>query len=302
MTIAVGFQCVDGVVLGADSDVRVDRDSKHPGKKAWYLRFPAGSLEPSLRVAIVGAGGYGSIEKFVNLVRVDFKPTMSLDAAEEKIEQILLDLHERYIDSRPFENRDDLSFECLVGLRVGTETRLLRTDDTKALPVDSFYTIGLGESLAHFIIGTSKPEGVNVATAVLLTSKALLHAKSYVRDVGGVSNLVIIYNQKASGDVVSTHIEECEHFVRRMDDELRPILFRGMDASVNHESFQAALKVFSDNLAAVREKEIKTLALALNRAVLGDGDAWSSPVETASLVMPSPEPTDEDIWGGGEKA
>jgi 20S proteasome alpha/beta subunit len=86
MTIAVGFKCVDGIVLGADTEWSVG-DSKHTGTKASYLRFPD-NKNPLLRVGIVGAGGGGPMLKLVTALKKALKPTMTLDDAEEEIERL----------------------------------------------------------------------------------------------------------------------------------------------------------------------------------------------------------------------
>lgn len=264
MTIAVGFCCVDGLVLGVDSELTVADESKYAVRKGWYLRFPNAKV-PAIRIGVVGSGDIELVNKFVELLKARIKPTMTLEAVEETIEQLLLEIEQKYQSPLPTDDRP--SFNALLAVRVGPDAVLLRTDGLMATPVEDFEAIGMGTAVADFVVRHEKPGPLTVAAGVLFACRVLLRAKKHVVGCGGPSRLIVVYNNRDSGDVKTEHVEACERFIEKMDDAIRPVLLAGMDFAVNSETFKQRLAEFAANVEQGRVAELQDLRMRLNRPV-----------------------------------
>lgn len=269
MTVAVGFNCSDGVVVGTDSEISIGDESKFPGRKAWYLRFlPPGHSEPGLRVSMAGAGSTDAFAMFVEAAKAQLTAGMTLDDVQAKLGGILIEIHKQHIEWRTEPERGALAFHSLVGARVGNETRLLKTVGTIVTQVKDYAAIGIGASLAQYIIQSiNPPQAVKVTTAALIATEALRHAKQHVQYCGGKSDLIVIYNNRDSGYVAESQIARYESLLVRMDKAITPVLHSYVDPSVDGVAFQQRLDAFAQAMATGRGTNVSEIARQLDSHV-----------------------------------
>lgn len=193
VTIGIGFQCVDGVVLCADQQITFPQSHKyheckifkHSGK-GWNVAFSYAG-DPNLMKAIN--------DKFPVAV-ADIKPPIDTTKLRSVIEGLLLPM-----DMTDFAD----GFNMLCAVQAAQQCLLLKTANrsVRGLDADRFWTyVGFGDSsvlrcfgslLAHSESGTC-----TVDQAYALGIYLVAQAKRYVADCGGDTDTIIL---RSTGEV-----------------------------------------------------------------------------------------------------
>jgi hypothetical protein len=214
MTIAIGFRCIDGIVLAADSRYSVGI-AKLDGQKI----FPIES-NGKYALTIAGAGGAVSIKGAVREIRKvlgkEIGPkTASVQDVQTAVENALCRYYPRYVDAAPREKRDDLGFEMLVGIWVaGTGTRLFQTFRTGCVEVDRHACIGIGSYLTQcftdllFPPGPPPPLQLAGPLAAFLVGKA----KKYVLYCGGHTSVRELLDDGTDDMMWKQEVEDAEEY------------------------------------------------------------------------------------------
>ncbi len=187
MTVAVGFACSDGLVLAADSQMSTDAD-KYDDEKAWYLRFPAKSEHPTLKVGIVGSGCTAYLRYAKELIEHDLRPDMGLEQVQGTIQGALNVIHNKHIYrfGQPHE-REHLNIELVIGILAKDGRRLLSTQLAAVTEVTTHHSTGAGRMLANFLVRRSGFRRFDLNSAIVLAVQILVYAERHVYGVGGRS-------------------------------------------------------------------------------------------------------------------
>jgi len=272
MTVAVGFQCKDGIVLAADREISTP-SVKVDGPKAWYHRFPADATHPVLRVGIVGAGDYAFIRYASELIdrslrlMVDTNGAPTVDDAASVIQDVINHVHHDHLYpvgqalERP-------TIDLLVGISVAAGVRPCRTSLTAMTKVSDYEAVGIGSDLANFLVKRTKGGRVSTANAVFWASEVLMHAKHYVPGCGGGSDVIILYTGGGGGLVKEARIREHEDFVIAFEEAIQPVFFGGTDPSVTDDEFHGRVDQLSASLKSLRRVEaVRDLAARVQEDV-----------------------------------
>jgi 20S proteasome alpha/beta subunit len=193
MTIAVGFKCIDGVVLATDSQYSDD-----PAKTTGQKVFPIWS-NGHYALTIAGAGFPDSIKGIARDMELVLGKTIgSREAGSAEIirtiERVLRSFHAKHIDTAPPEERLELSVQLLIGLWTEREgTKLFGVNRTIAAEVSSHLSVGYGSYLTEYICDALIPSGwIGVEQATALAAYIVWTAKKYVKYCGGPTGIRVL--------------------------------------------------------------------------------------------------------------
>jgi hypothetical protein len=281
MTIAVGFKCVDGVVVAADS-LYTEGTAKLYGQKI----FPIPS-NGRYGLLIAGSGGGPSLKGIVREIKKRLKRCVGpgdFADIQEILEHALRANCLKHFDAAPKDRLDDLEVQLLIGVWLpGRGTRLFETFRTDALEVADHRCIGCGSSLAAYLNDVFFPPGnrPSVRLAEPLAAYIVGRSKYYVQFCGGHTFVRALLADGTDERVWNEEIREseeyCESFFRNI------ALIRGfvgdMQAGVSSDveclvkslrdqvlEFCAKQKAHRDKLAEIRRRyaAVKTNSAAVS--------------------------------------
>jgi len=246
MTIALGFSCLDGIVLAADTEYSYGDLTKVPGPKVFTL-----SDMGDIRGIMTGAGDSAFLstaaERISGVMRA---ANIGQEDFQEKVHEILIDLHER--DLYP-ANDPSLAFELLIAVWfAGGPCYLLATERTLPYKIEGCKPIGYGSFLAAYVLDSIYEIG-SVADAELLATYTLKIVKAHVQKCGGGSHVVAI--DKGSGKVsnlTARHIARTESFFSEFSNWTK-LAFSIMTAPPEDEEvFEELLEELADAIKRFR--------------------------------------------------
>jgi hypothetical protein len=270
MTIAVGFRCVDGVVLAADSQY-TEGIAKLYGQKI----FPIQS-NGYYALTIAGSGGVPSLKGIVDHIKNSLKMQIGANRVTIKdlasvIEDVLRAYYPKYIDSVPKAKRADCVVQLLAAIWVaGRGTRLFETYRTFVTEVSEHRSLGVGSWLVEYLRDMFFPPGhrPTVEVAKPLAAYMVWAAKEYIEACGGRTFVRALLNDGTDRRVWSEEIRDAEGYFQSFFRDLvgiRRFLDSSFDpANIDMISFSNILK---DQLVEFRQKQKKYLdQQAQNRA------------------------------------
>jgi hypothetical protein len=256
MTIAVGFNCSDGIVVAADSEISTNTN-RMDGQKLWCYQFPRDTDQPpTLKVVLAGAGDAGYLRATADAIDRALRPEMTLDDARDAIQAVIDKVHLRRIYPYSTDAYLRPSIRLLIGLVTSKGRRLLSTTQMAIAPVPTAEALGIGEELAQFLIKQSSDGALDNATAVSLSIQILMHARTHVPGCGGPSNVLVLRGlDDATGFVTQQTITAHESFFRQFDEAIRPVFFGGVDRRLSDTEFGVRVDALAISLELMRREQ-----------------------------------------------
>ena len=260
MTIAVGFKCIDGVVLATDSQYTMN-----PAKFAGQKIFPIAS-NGHYALTIAGAGGVSNMKAAVRNIESALKKDIGAKPAttsqiQDIVEGVLSILYPKHLDSAPAEKREYLEFNLLVGIWTAQECASLFYSDRMTLnevKVPNHQCLGIGSYLAAYLTDVLSAPGMSVEEAKPLAAYIVWAAKEYVEGVGGHTFVRVLLDNGADVRPWPEEVKDGEEFYRAFFDDMRH--FRGfLTPAFAPEAIDMApyAKIFRDRIMEFREKQKK---------------------------------------------
>jgi hypothetical protein len=187
MTIAIGFKCVDGIVLAADS-LYTQGIAKLYGQKI----FPIPS-NGYYALTIAGAGGIPTLKGAVREIKKALHKTIrtrqtTLAEVQLVIEDSLSAYFPKHIESAPRDQQGDLAIELIIAVWIaGSGTHLLETARATATEVDSRCSVGTGQWLTECLGDMFIPPGERPTVEMMKPLAAYIvgRATKYIQYCGG---------------------------------------------------------------------------------------------------------------------
>jgi len=198
VTIAAGFQCTDGIVLCADTELTIGVGLKRSGEKVWIHQGP---IAPCA-VVITGAGSFSYLEMLSEKIFDAIKKTMTLVDIRAVVEREVKAIHTEHLFLFPDQdNRPQVAILLAARDKTGA-LMLLQSYETAVSLVEHFQVLGtgteLGSYLAESVIGVTPNQiAMPVALAKLVAAYLLEQTKSYVPGCGKDSVIAVL---KATGE------------------------------------------------------------------------------------------------------
>jgi hypothetical protein len=258
MTLALGLQCRDGIVLGADSQITGDA-SKWSEKK--IIDFPKLRCHPYFAFATndvdFAKGVVGRLADCIgNAERVNSEIVSGLKAELKKI-------HKEYCRLFPKKEERPTCDLLLALYEQHLSLYLIRGVECVAVPQAEY--IGFGESVGRSIATPLFSASFSTQDAERLAVYVLMQAKEYVRDVGKGSDIVQIWENIdpfgpfrwwSSQEVVKEMEEDFAVFQKAVQPILTGCYF-GILEEEERDDFQNRLRIFAKTIKAQRHKRIR---------------------------------------------
>jgi 20S proteasome alpha/beta subunit len=237
MTIALGFRCVDGLVLGADSQFEEGED-KYDGDKLFSIPAPDNS-----GVLITGAGDFDAIRHCVRFLK---------DQGLVGCGSSLIDIKTIICNFIAGKNYATLlkcsgTFEMIVGIRSGTEraTELLYICQQKISPEQRFKIIGSGSSISRFFSKYFWNPYMTIEMFSPFLLSIIKAAKINHVGVDGQTKVLGLPNENRPDKF--TYLTQDE-FLWGTFESLQKALLCAQNPGTSREDFEESLKVLLDGL------------------------------------------------------
>jgi 20S proteasome alpha/beta subunit len=204
MTLVVGFQCVDGVVIAGEMEEAAGFTAKRTIGKLIHL------LADKWSVVIGGAGDSAIIDNGIDATTEQLRPlfgkTINSGDLSTVLDTVLADLHTKYIDPDP--KSDGVSF--VIGAICGHEKFLFSTQKRAPQPQREFACVGFGADLAiYFCDRLHNPWG-STEDAAKLAAVILKESKEATQYCGQGSNMYVLNVHSGWKHCGSTCMEQLE--------------------------------------------------------------------------------------------
>jgi 20S proteasome alpha/beta subunit len=242
MTIAVGFVCQDGLVIGVDSEY-TEGASKYSGQKIFSF------YQLNWSVTIAGAGNMDLVAMIADDLKTEFTHNDGHSEIHEKIKARTKYFFDEYVDRVQSRDRE---FQLLIGVWTKNgPSRLYKVHEGIVTPVLYYDFIGVGRDLARSTSAWIFDSNLSCEIVAVLARHILELVKECISGCGDASVIAIIEHritQKARG----LRPTPDEPFFWGLHKLIQPILIGCVDATVADNQFEENLKSFVDKMNEVR--------------------------------------------------
>jgi 20S proteasome alpha/beta subunit len=252
MTIAAGFVTEDGVVLCTDS--QYSGGIKRNGKKI----FPMQLNGSAVAFALAGNEAFAkrAIEEcFACLdMRENSDRQHSIGGIKDVLEAALKDFHERFVFTRPSEERETVRFSLLVAVASLKEKPVVFcSHETVLIPIDGHECLGAGYFVGHHIIEIGYRSKMSLDDAVALAIHVVTMAKEYVDGVGGPTQILWIKDGIVSPFHPLNAAVYTEPLILNHERESAELLFHAANPRLSDEEFQGYAGRFAATVGLIRK-------------------------------------------------
>jgi 20S proteasome alpha/beta subunit len=288
VTIAAGFQCSDGVVLCADTEINI------PG----FVKFPGSKIRLCPRMAsrpvFTFAGDVLYCESLID--HIAGRVLLAEQGGEDlrtAVEEEALNMHRTYA-GEDYEEGSRLLMSLWLGPDGNRRRQLFEIGSGIAARVLRATAIGTGQSVGRGVIVELFQSDMTVDETALMAVYLLAEAKTYAYGVGKSSQILMLYNDGSHGvfpdDPYHPSIEEMEKDYFQLKRRLRPVILGYCNLAMAPEHFAEALELFKANTIALREKRRMARAEAQAR----EADREEARAEAESIRQQEEEEEGED--------
>jgi 20S proteasome alpha/beta subunit len=192
VTIAVGFLCTDGIVLGADTQYTQHYTTfglKTQGPKLFVV-----ADRPDLAVIVAGAGSVSFMKMAVDKLKQAFSGLSIPSGTQirDTVEVVLLDFFTKHVYNVPDYKQPD--FKLLIGARTNrNDFSLWETSLTSVAQLEEWdhVCIGIGNTVSSYALTITRGAGL-VEWAKLRAAFCVNAAKRNVDGCGGPTRLLTL--------------------------------------------------------------------------------------------------------------
>lgn len=200
MTIAIGFNCKDALLICTDTQMTVSGIAKLHGSKIFREEYSNGSRSA---IAIAGTVSYARmamqhVEQRIRDISVE---NATVQKIRTEIENEVYGMHKKYIWRDP--DRYSLSFQLLVAIWSPVDRRavLFWTETATVSELHGYTPIGVGGDLAHYIIRPRYSPDLTEAEIRPIAVDAIAKAKDWVDGCGGFTEMICLSRDGVLGEV-----------------------------------------------------------------------------------------------------
>jgi hypothetical protein len=248
MTIAAGFLCQDGMLFCADTEHQTWAMKTH-SPKIGYFDCPGGRIGYSF----AGNSDFAlaAIQKCERVLK-----SVPPNETVVELEKCLDRQYRKAVLSRPDYSDQNLAYRFMIGISNPlAPMRLYSTYETSITNVqDNFRCLGIGEYLAHYLIGSTFSPMITEQRLVSLAAFALGVVKNNVPGCGGESQFLMLRNDGNTEFLDPSVIRMIEQYSFGFEEYSRALLLAITDPSVCNEDFNHALDTFNRQVVKVQKE------------------------------------------------
>lgn len=194
MSIVVGLQAKDGIVLGADSQETIGYTKDLSKGKVVIMAFPASEQpkRPIVTCTFAGAGWSDYIATANDKISDALGECSNLVQVQKALDKCLRKFHnERIAPWHSFPEQQQPNMELLIGVSIGKASALFHSQGTAFYWCKTHQAIGAGAILANSLLAEycyGEIRGVN--ELIPLVAFILFKVKQNTSDCGGFSQIV----------------------------------------------------------------------------------------------------------------
>lgn len=200
VTIALGFNCSDALLLSADTEITTPGFSKLNSSKLFRKEYPNGI---NSAIAVAGSLAYGrmAMQHIEQILESIGKGKASVGRMRKEIEEEVLQLNNRYIYQHP--DRADVSFHLLIALWSPQDARaaLLWTQEAAVNELVGYAAIGAGDYLAHYLVRPVYNATMPEQAVRPLAIEAITKVNHFVPGCGGFIEVIKLGRNGTLGQV-----------------------------------------------------------------------------------------------------
>lgn len=192
MTLAIGFNCDNSILIVTDTHIVTPGVSKLNGSKL-FRHEPKNGVN-SL-IATAGHFSFGRMTmQHLQSDFADLRDDTSQNKIRAVIEAEMLKLHERYLYPHPDRLALNLTVEFLIAVWSPDDKKALVywTEDESVVQFPGYACIGCGNTIGHYVVKPRYTMGMSQDHVVPLAIEALKKAKIFVDGVGGYTDWATI--------------------------------------------------------------------------------------------------------------
>lgn len=260
VTIIAGFQCVDGVVLCADTQETIGGLSKLnvPKLRCEPPNFAVGFGFPSdLAVAFCGAGSGPFIDKLVDRAWEEARQGADFDDACLRIEGSIKEVYREY--GQIYQPGFVPEAELIYGVRMDERSGLFQAVGPLVNEKSGYVSGGMGCYLANFLASRMHGSHLSVRQGIIIAAFVLFQTKEHVDGCGGESHIAVLRDRATSGKVDSKRVESLTSLLAQADRSVGEILVHCADLGLSKNDFLSKSVEIVELLETVREHEVGQL-------------------------------------------
>lgn len=187
MTILMGFNCSDALLVCADTQITYSAIAKLTGSKIFRKEFGNNGVKSA--IAISGDMSYGRMVMQHIERRFSEATDTTVKKLREQVEEELLDFYAKHVVMRT-DRRIDFQLLLAIWSPDSNKAAMFWTEEDAVNELFGYVPLGAGEPLAHYIVrGKYRPDMdlVKVKPTAIATIDSV---KSYVDGCGGFTEII----------------------------------------------------------------------------------------------------------------
>ncbi|GEM_PF-6058424 len=251
MTIAVGFQCKNSVLLAADTEISYGQAGKTYQTKLFQIN-------PREDCWAVYSGVVDFMNELVGQLRQSTKGKSGTALVQTVRKAFRQFMYEHY--TKP-PKAEKTWANLLITVRENKKVSLYCATGRHFYQVEKYRALGGGAEQAEPLLNAMYSRHMDSLQAGYLAVYALRSPKGFVRGVGGDTDILAIEHQAQS--VVSfaewskQEVTQAESDFAFLDKTLRPVLFAFPNLNVEPSRFRSLLKATERHLVERRAKNFR---------------------------------------------
>jgi hypothetical protein len=261
VTLALGIKCSDGIVLGTDLEY-TEGDLSDPGQKMFWL--PRNAHPDGYFVLAAGYGNPDTAKTFIEELGYKLEPfsphptVPTWSSLKKAIREALKIVWTEHIDIAPKDERRSLAFDMLLGLRIGSDVKMYRTNRTMLIEQEGSYCMGVGayaaRALADVFLGFWPH--IRVESAAQIAIKIIALTKSHIQGVGQGTDINILPLEGYSYGFLLPEVKEIESEFENLFVSLRLCLAQ-LEKENPASLYPYCIELFTNSMEGLRTAQKK---------------------------------------------
>jgi 20S proteasome alpha/beta subunit len=268
VTIAAGFRCSDGIVIGADTQ-------EGTGDSKTLARSKIRTIDQeNYAVAFTGAASDAHyLDSTVEEIIRNLHPADSLIDIENTISKQLRNVYQEHVrpNSKAFGDR---GFDLLVGACLRDRSRrspldqptaqpdsfrLWASHDSVVVPVTTYQFLGTGGPITNYLGERLYDPSLTARQGVSLAIQVLRHAKAYGTGCGGRSDIYILNDRGVSPVDSSVDVPRIDAGFEAIERAMAPLLLEYLDPLVMESQFEQEFSRFATEVRRLRAEYVELI-------------------------------------------
>jgi 20S proteasome alpha/beta subunit len=291
MTIAAGFTTTKhGILLCADS--QYSGAAKTNDSKLFGHSIQGDKFVFAISGNVVNARM--AVEDCADAIGAHPEEKRTLAQIKRILRRSIKGVFDEYITPRPIEEREQLSFELIIGawLPRGGGHKLFRSMGPGVIFGEDYYSVGMGAYLSDYLIRPVLMGVLSMNDTLILANQAIAACKSYDASCGGASQFLCLDANGNISPIYNFDFYHNEVLIREYEASCKKLMLDVFNPQLPQLFFQGRLDSFVLAARAYRETWMNYTGILKTIAdVIASGQAGQSDSQSTTPDPQSPQPS-----------